>query len=257
MPLLVEDRTTTELPLPVVRWLEIAWPDGMDEVESISVGGPLRLRRGRIWLPGDSTMRFQLGVGYVSDLRIGIGPLTAVRGLDAFVDGTGITRVGAETSLGHEVDQGAFLALWCQSLLFPTAWARLPGLRWTSVDDSLAFVDLPFRGGFETATIRFDPDRSAFPVAFEANRYKVVGGPKVRWRATYEDWHWRDGLAVPTRAVVTWDDEPGPWLDMRMEDVIPNDPVLAHFERARAAIADGRLPAAERSPAERATPPRG
>jgi hypothetical protein len=122
-------RTSTELPLPVVRWLEVAWPGGVDEVESLELSGPLRIRRGHVWLPGDATMRFRLGVGYVSDLRIGLGPLTAIRGLDTYVDGTGMTRVGHRADLGHEIDQGAFLALWAQSVLFPGAWA-LAGLRW-------------------------------------------------------------------------------------------------------------------------------
>ncbi len=102
MTTLAPDRTTTELPLPVVRWLEVGWPDGIDDVESLEIAGPLRIRRGRLWLPGDATMRFQLGVGYVSDLRIGLGPLTAVRGLDAFVDDRGITRVGRARPLSAE-----------------------------------------------------------------------------------------------------------------------------------------------------------
>ena len=236
----VLDRTSTELPLPVVRWLEVAWPGGMDGVESLEVSGPLRIRRNRLWMPGDATMRFQLGVGYVSDLRIGLGPVTAVRGLDAYVDGTGITRVGHETSVGREIDQGAFLALWAESLLFPPAWERLPGLRWLAVDDTRALVSLPFGTTVETAFVHFDPDRSPFPIAFEADRYKVVGGSRTRWRAEYGEWHWRDGLALPTRMVVTWSDEAGPWFDMRVEEATPNAEVLPHFDRARDVIAEAR-----------------
>ena len=241
------DRTSSELPLPVVRWLEVGWPTGTDEVESLELSGPLRIRRNRLWMPGDGTMRFQLGVGYVSDLRIGLGPLTAIRGLDAYVDGTGITRVGRQTDTGREIDQGAFLALWAQSLLFPTAWARLPGLRWLAVDDTRALVALPFAGGTETGFVHFDPDGPAFPVAFEADRYKVVGGSKVRWRADYGEWHWRDGLALPTRMVVTWAGDAGPWFDMRIESMTPNAEVLPQFDRAREAIAAVRE--ARRSPA--------
>jgi hypothetical protein len=244
MTLLVPDRTSTELPLPIVRWLEVAWPGGMDDVETITLSGPVRLRRGRLWLRGDATMRFRLGTGYVSDIRIGYGPLTAIRGMDAFVDGTGITRVGKQSDVGPEIDQGAFLALWCQSVLFPTAWPRLPGLRWRPADDTRALVDLPFRDGIETATIQFDPDASPFPLAFEADRHRVAGGPKVPWRAEYADWHWREGVPVPTRTIVRWMDEPGPWLDMRMETVSPNEPVEEPFDRARAAIALAAAPRA-------------
>lgn len=238
MTLLVDDRTVTALPLPIVRWLEVAWPDGIDPVETITLSGPVRMRRGRIPLGGDTTMRFRLGVGYVNDIRIGRGPVTAVRGLDALVDGTGITVVGRDASTGFEIDQGTFLALWCQSLLFPGAWARLPGLRWTAINDEEVILTLPFRGGVETVLVRFDPAHSEFPVAFEADRYREVGRPKVGWRAEYGEWHWRDGLVMPTRLRIQWADESAPWFDMRVEDQVVNDAIEPHEERARRVITE-------------------
>jgi hypothetical protein len=177
----------------------------------------------------------------VNDLRIGAGPITALRGLDALVDGTGITVVGHEASLGHEIDQGTFLALWCQSVLIPTSWSLLPGLRMTPAGDDAVVVSLPFRGGIERTVLVFDPERSAFPVAFQADRYREVGSPKLGWRASYEDWHWRDGLALPTRLRVQWGDDAAPWFDMRVEEVVANDPIEAHEDRARAAIAEASL----------------
>jgi hypothetical protein len=183
-------------------------------------------------------MRFRLGTGYVNDIRIGAGPITAMRGLDALVDGTGITVVGREASMGYEIDQGTFLALWCQSLLFPTSWSQLPGLRMTPVSDAEVIVTLPFRGGVETALLLFEPERSAFPVAFKVHRYRTVGQPKLGWHASYEDWHWRDGLVLPTRLRVQWADDSAPWFDMQVEAVTPNEPIEAHEARARDAIAE-------------------
>ncbi len=212
----------------------------MDVVSTITLAGPLRIRRASLRMPGDATMRFRLGTAYVSDLRIGLGPLTAVRGLDAFVDGTGMTRIGKACDMGMEIDQGAFLALWAQSVLFPRAWDRLPGLRWTALDSQRARVTLPFAGGEETATVSFDPEGTAFPVAFEADRYRVIGGPKIGWRVDYADWHWRTGVALPTRLVVTWADQPAPWFDMHLDEVGLNEPIDDDLERARTAIAAGR-----------------
>lgn len=241
MTLLLDRLPATELPLPVVRWLEVAWPDGLDPVGTVSLAGPIRLRMRGLHLRGDTTMRFRLGEGYVNDIRIGVGPLTAMRGLDALVDGVGITIVGREASTGFEIDQGTFLALWCQSLLFPTAWARLPGLRWTPVRDDEVIVTLPFGGGVETAILRFDPDRTPFPVAFEADRYRTPGQPKVGWRTEYGEWHWRDGVALPTHLRVRWMDEPQPWFEMHVEAVGLNEPIEAHEARAREAIAGALL----------------
>ncbi len=238
MTLLLGDRTATELPLPLVRWLEVAWPDGIDPIDTLTLSGPVRMRRGHLRLRGDTTMRVDLGHGYVNDIRIGLGPVTAMRGLDALVDGIGITVIGHEASTGYEIDQGSFLALWCQSLLFPTSWDRLPGLRWTAVRDDEVIVGLPFHGGIETVTLRFDPGRSAFPVAFEAERYREVGRPKVGWRAEYGEWHWRDGLVMPTRLRVQWADESQPWFDMQVETAVPNKDLAEHRDRARLAIHD-------------------
>lgn len=244
MTLLLDTRTTNELPLPVVRWLEVAWPAGLDPIHSISMYGPVRMRRGHLRLRGDTTMRFDLGRGYVSDIRIGFGRLTAVRGLDALVDGTGITIVGKETSTGLEIDQGTFLALWCQSILFPAAWDTLPGLRLTPIADDAVLISLPFRDGVETAMLRFDPSQpSSFPVAFEAQRFREVGKPKIGWRVDYGEWHWREGLALPTRLRVQWADDAAPWFDMRVETIVPNEPLEQHRERARQAIVAARATA--------------
>jgi hypothetical protein len=241
MTLLVEDRTATGLPLPVVRWLEVAWPDGVDPVETVALAGPVRLRMNRLPLHGDTTMRFRLGEGYVNDIRIGVGPLTAKRGLDALVDGTGITIVGKEASTGYEIDQATFLALWCQSLLYPASWHHLPGLRWTPVTDDEVIVSLPFRGGVETAILRFDSRSSAFPVSFEADRYRTAGQPKVGWRSEYGEWHWRDGIVMPTRLRVQWADEVSPWFDMHVDQVDLNAPMADDEARAREALAVARL----------------
>ena len=237
MTQLVADRTSTDLPLPVVRWLEVAWPYGADPIDTFTLQGPVRIRRGRMRLHGDTTMRFRLGRGYVNDIRIGVGPMTAVRGLDALVDGTGITIIGRDAATGFEIDQGTFLALWCQSILFPSSWAQLPGLRWTPAGSHEAIVSLPFKGGTESASLRFDPDRSSFPVAFTAERYREVGRPKIGWRVDYDEWHWRNGVAIPTRLQVRWADEQDPWFDMRVEESEANTPLEAHEDRARAAIA--------------------
>ena len=233
---LLAPRASTEIPLPVARWLEVAWPVGLDTVDSVQFEGPVRVRRRRVWLRGDCTMRVQAAQGYVSDIRLGFGPLTTVRGLDAFVDGRGIMAIGRETTTGAEIDHGGFIALWALSILFPSCWSRLPGLRWTPIDDAEALVALPFRGGIETATIRFKPDESSFPTAIEAERQRVPGGPKVSWRAEYGDWHWRSGLALPTRLSATWGGDATPWFDLRIDDVIPNAHVRDDLDRANGVI---------------------
>jgi len=236
---MLASRDSTETPLPVVRWLEVAWPDGLDRIESILVEGPIRVRRGRIPLGGRGTIRLQAGEAYASELRIGLGRLSTVSGVEAYVDGSCVTTMGGARATGADIDRGGFIALWAMSILFPTCWLTLPGLRWTAIDDTEVLLSLPYEDGTVTATLRFDPDTSSFPVAFEAERSRVPGGPRMSWRVELGEWHWREGLAMPTRLQVTWVGDPGPWLDMRIEDVVPNAHVRDDL-RAAVEAASGR-----------------
>ena len=72
------------LPGAVERWLE-AMDGGVEPTRSAVIEGRARFRReGRgWWLPIEAVMWHELGRNHVVDLRIGLGPLTFVRGLDA------------------------------------------------------------------------------------------------------------------------------------------------------------------------------
>ena len=230
-------RSSAEMPLPVARWLEVAWANGVDEVASLRVEGSVRVHRRRGWLRGSCTMSLQAGVAYATEVRVGLRPLPSVRGLDAYVDGHGVMTLGRDASTGPAVDEAAFLALWAESILFPSCWERLPGLRFTPVDDTEALVALPFGDGIITATLRFDPEISPFPLAFEAVRRRMPGGPRFSWQTLYDDWHWRNGLALPTHMRATWADEPNPWFELHVERVVPNAPVGDELDRARHVLA--------------------
>ena len=151
-----------------------------------------------------------------------------------------MTRIGKACDMGMEIDQGAFLALWAQSILFPRAWDRLPRPALEQLDSRRARVTLPFSGGGEAATLLFDPRGDRVPGRVRGRPLRVIGGPKIGWRVDYEDWHWRTGVAVPTRLVVTWADQPAPWFDMHLDEVGLNEPIDDDIERARTAIAAGR-----------------
>jgi hypothetical protein len=226
---------TELLPVPVVRWLERAYPDGVPDVETVLLEGPARFRRGRLpWVPIKVGMRHRLGRDHVSDIQVDVGPLTVLRVLDAFVEGRGITRVGGSATVGPEVDQGAFHAAWCEAMMFPAAWERLPGLAWEPVDEVTARLLLPFGGGVETVTVSFDPATS-LPRSYEVPRHKGRGA-KVEWRVDYLDWRRFEGVHAPARVLVQWADEEGPWFEMAVERVVTGVPMEEPLARARAAV---------------------
>ncbi|OGO58014.1 MAG: hypothetical protein A2Z32_06415 [Chloroflexi bacterium RBG_16_69_14] len=229
-----------ELPAPVSRWLQVAYPDGVPDVDTLVFEGSARIKRGRMpWIPIHARMHHRLGRDHVADMRIKLGPLTLLRVIDASIAGVGISKVGRTADLGPQIDQGAFLFLWGEALIYPSSWPYLPGMRWESVNEATVRVHLPFRGGFEVATLSFDRTTGQV-VRFEADRYKGARGTKVRWRGDYLDWRLFDGVLTPGRILVTWLDEPAPWFEMRVERVLADVSIDRALAAAREAIAKAK-----------------
>lgn len=229
-----------DVPEPVVRYLEVAYPNGASEVGTAVMEGSGRFRiRPLPWLPVRNTISLHPGVDRVSDMLVGIAPLTVLKVLDAYVDGHGITKVLRKADVGGEIDQGSVHPMLCESLTFPSSWSRMPGFAWEAVDRATARMLLPFQAGTEIATVTFDPV-TGLPATYTTPRFKQVGGPKVDWRIDALEWGRSGVVSMPRRLVVTWADEPGPWLDLRFTRVVTDLDISEPIARARAAIAQAR-----------------
>jgi hypothetical protein len=222
------------LPSPVERWRHLATSRLPVPPTAIYLEGPARFRRGRLpYLPMRIRTWNRLGVERVSELEVGLMSITLMRGLDAFVDGRGFTRVGSELSIGPEVDQGAFHVMFLETLLVPAAWPA--DIRWETVHSGAARVVMPFRSGTEQADLEFDPN-TGLPTSYTADRYKRPGGPKVQWTVSLASWRAFGVLDYPTDFVVRWSDEPLPWLRMRISAVVLDPAIAEPMARARAVL---------------------
>lgn len=225
------------LPTAVARYLAAAYAHEVPEVRSARIEGSGRFRERPLpWLPFANTIWLRPGRDRVSDMSVRLGPVTVMKVLDAYVDGRGITKFLNRADIGDNVDQGAMHPMLCDALMFPSCWSGMAGFAWEPVDADTARMSLPFRGGVETATIRFDPN-TAFPETFETMRFKGANGPKVPWRITMFGWCPFGAVVAPAKIIVRWADEPGPWLDLRYERVITGVDVDEALARARRAIA--------------------
>ncbi|HZD17161.1 MAG TPA: DUF6544 family protein, partial [Actinomycetota bacterium] len=168
-----------EVPAPVARFLEVAFPEGAPKVETAALEGTGRfwLRRSP-WIPFENTISFRPGRDRVSDMFVRLGPFTLFRVLDAYVDGHGITKVLRKADVGDEIDQGALHPMLVEALMVPSCWSEIAGFSWEAADGTSARIIVPFAGGTERATVRFDA-RTGFPSLYETPRFKKVGGPKV------------------------------------------------------------------------------
>jgi hypothetical protein len=225
------DSRSASLPAPVARWLRHARPKLSVVPQTIYLEGAARFKRGRLpYLPLDIRIWTRLGFDRVSELEVRIAGLTLMRGLDAFVDGHGFTRVGSELSTGPSVDQGAFHVMFLETLLVPGAWPA--DIRWEPVDADSARVITPFVGGLEKARVTFDL-RTGLPAAYSTDRYRTAGEGKLRWTATVADWHDFGTLFYPRLVEARWADQPQPWLTMRIERASIDFPMDEHLEQAR------------------------
>jgi hypothetical protein len=223
------------LPPPVQRWLRIARPELHARPTTIYLEGPARFKRGRLpYLPLHIRIWNRLGHDRVSELELRVLGVTLLRGLDAYVDGRGLTRIGSQLSTGPEIDQGAFHVEFLETLLVPPAWPA--DIRWEPIDDDTARVVTPFGGGTEQAVVWFDPV-SGLPASYTTDRYKRPGGPKVRWTASMASWRAFGALDYPTELVVRWSDEAQPWLRMRISTAALDPSISEPMARAREVLA--------------------
>jgi hypothetical protein len=228
---------TTARPAPVQRWLDRLGPAKYPDTAVIE--GKARFRRdgkGR-WLPIEAVMWHVLGRHHVVDLRVGLGPLTFVRGLDGYVDGVGFSRISHTLDMGHEIDQASLLFMWSEAILFPSAWLERDDVVWAPYDDDAAVVSFTEPDAPVVAQVAFDPS-SGMPARFSADRFKGPGTRQVEWAVDYSDWGpTDDGVTLPTHAQATWADEPGAWFKMDIQRASPDAVVDGAIERGRHLLA--------------------
>jgi len=231
--------TRAMLPAPVQRWLE-RFTAPLDPFDTAVIEGRARFRRdgkGR-WLPIEAVMWHELGHNHVVDLRVGLGPLTFVRGFDGCIDAAGFSRISHKLDVGHEVDQASLLFMWSQALLFPSAWLERDDVVWAPLKDDLAVVTFTAPDTPVVAQMRFD-GRTGLPSRFSAERFKGPGSQKCEWIVDYAEWRLTaDGVTLPAEATVTWSDEPGPWFRMQIERANPGADVSGAMERGRALLTE-------------------
>jgi len=224
-----------DLPRPVARFRAEAMKDGQATVETVLIETTAWMRRpGMPRMPLEIRMAHRLGREFVHEIRIGRGRLSFRFGLDAYVDGQGLMKVGPSVQTGVEFDQGALIALWGEALTFPSAWEKREDVRWEAVDADTARLIVPGPEGDIPITVAFDP-QTDFPVSCEAQRYKSKG-PKIGWTGHSSEWRRFAGVLAPGRYTVQWADESCPWIDIQTTSVTVNAAVDNTIARGRAAL---------------------
>jgi hypothetical protein len=229
----VDEPTVQQLPAPVARFAALV--AGQPAIGTVEVSTQGWMRRPACPpIPLEIRMVHRLGTEFVHHIRIGRSRLSIEVGIDAYVGGQGLMKVGRTLSRGPHFDQGALIALWGEALAFPSAWVGRPDVGWQPFDERSATLVVRGAEGEIPIRVTFDPETGC-PASCSADRYKSTG-PKVRWTGTLGGWRQVDGILAPWRFAARWADEPYPWLELATRVIRVDVPVDDELEIARALV---------------------
>ena len=220
----------TDLPTPVRRYYQVALGDQAPRIESLVVYGRGRANFG-IWLP----LRYRLvhwpGYDFERYMEVTWFGLPVLKAVDRYRDGIGMTGPIGGAATGPAIDQAANMILWAEAPLMPSLWLTDRRIRWEAVDDASARLIFPFGDEEDVLTVEFDSG-SGLIACITALRYRDEASGKVPWYVDFLSWQTVDGVKIPARISVTWEDQGEPWSYWELEDVFWNVDISEPFATA-------------------------
>ena len=210
----------TDLPGPVRRYFQVSLGQPAPRIESLVVYGRARANFG-IWLPLRYRLVHRPGYDFERYMEVTWFGLPVLKAIDRYVDGTGMTGPVGKAATGPAVDQGANMILWAEAPLMPSLWITDRRIRWEAVDDTTARLVFPFGNEEDELIVHFDPE-SGLITHMTALRYRDEQSGKTPWRVDFTSWQTANGVKMPARIAVTWEDQGEPWSTWDIEQVFWN-----------------------------------
>lgn len=198
-----------DLPAPVRRYFQVAFGEQIPRVESMVAWGRARARFG-IWMPLRFLLYHRPGYDFRRDMEVTWFGLPVLKAMDQYIDGVGMTGPVGNAETGPEVDQGSNMILWAEATFYPSLLITDPRIRWEAIDDSSARLIFPFGDQQDELVFYFDPETGLVTRTW-ALRYQGATGKKVPWYAEILTWQTVNGMQLPRRVAVTWENEGSPW----------------------------------------------
>jgi hypothetical protein len=202
-------RLPDDLPPPVRRYLQVVLGDQAPQIESATYWGRAWANFG-LWMP----LRFQLyhrvGYDFHRDMQVTWFGLPIMQAVDQYVNGKGMTGPVNRADTGPKIDQGSNMILFAEAPLYPSLFVTDARIRWEAVDETSARLFFPFGSAEDSLTVYFDPQTNLI-TRMTALRYRGTEQEKVPWRVDMLRWQTVEGITIPARIAVTWEDQGQPW----------------------------------------------
>ncbi len=220
----------TDLPKPVARFYEQVYGDRVPLVSSAVVSGQVTLRLRGITFPGRFRFTYVAGKAYRHEIDVTLYGVPIMRVDERYADGA--SRLNLPFGVieeGPNIDQGANLGLWAESIWFPALLVTDPAVMWEPIDDDTAALIVPYGGEKQRFIARFDPETGLLRM-LESMRYQGSdSSEKTLWLNEAREWDTVDGYFLPVVGALTWFGEPAPWAVFHVTDIVYNTDVSAAF----------------------------
>lgn len=122
---------------------------------------------------------------------------------------------------GPKVDQGANLILWAEATFYPSLLITDSRIHWEAIDATSARLVFPFGNQQDAVVFHFDA-QTGLVTRTSALRYQGQNGEKTPWYAEMLEWQMVNGVKLPKRVAVTWENQGGPWSYWDFDGIVWN-----------------------------------
>ncbi len=210
----------SSMPGPVRRYFQTTIGNEVPLISSLVVYGRARANFG-FWMPLRYRLVHHPGYAFERYMEVTWFGMPILKAVDRYIEGVGMTGPLSNLSKGPATDQGANMILWVEAPLMPSLWITDPRIRWEQIDERSARLIFPFGEEEDEVIVHFDP-QSSLITHIRAMRYRDAESGKIPWRADFLEWQTKEGITLPSRIAITWEDQGEPWSYWDLEEYFWN-----------------------------------